>query len=60
MSVVDHNRAVTLCTDTIAKISVRAAAAPCDSPAQRRKLVELLDVIADEILTLKIQIGENS
>lgn len=55
MSAAVHNRAVTLCADTIAKIAVRAAASPCDSPAQRARLVEMLQMIADELATLKIE-----
>ena len=55
MSVADHNRAVQLCADTVARIAVRAAAAPCDSPAQRRRLVEMLEMIADEIEKLKVE-----
>lgn len=55
MSLSGHNRAVQLCADTVARIAVRAAAMPCDSPAQRRRLCETLLVIADEIATLKIE-----
>ena len=55
MSIAIHNRAVALCADTVAKIAVRAAASPCDSPAQRARLVEMLQVIADELAKLKIE-----
>jgi hypothetical protein len=60
MSITDHNRAVLLCADTIAKIAVRLSAAPCDSPAQRARFIYWLDVISEEIRTLKIELGEKA
>ena len=58
MTLADHNRAVTICAGTVAKIAVRAAALPCDSPVQRRRVVNLLAEIAVELRTLTLKTGE--
>ena len=58
MTIADHNRAVSLCADTVAKIAVRAAALACDSPAQRRRVLILLAEIAVELRTLTLKTGD--
>jgi len=55
MTHASHNRTVQRIADIVAAVAVRAAAKPCNSPAHRRELVELLLFIAAEIETLKVE-----
>ena len=54
MSRAAHNRAIALCAATIARIAERAGEVPSDSPVQRRRVVELLLYVAEEIATLAL------
>jgi hypothetical protein len=57
MSAADYNRAVSDCAYTIARIAERAAALPAESPAQRRRVAEMLLLIAAELRALEIVEG---
>ena len=54
MTVADHNRAVALFADTLAKIDLCVAALPCESQAQRQRVIELLTEIIAETRTLAL------